>query len=67
MPIHRMRIHITFSRFLILCVFSGFGLASPGRSKNVMRRSSEASVIKPKVFIIDMVRTSYMVVSDFMT
>lgn len=53
----KMQFHTTASCFIAYCGLFEFGLASPRNAKDVMRRSSEVSVIRPKVFIIDMVCT----------
>ena len=54
---YKMRIYTTATRFLAFFGLVEFGLASPRTFKNVKYRSPEASIIKPKVFIIDMVYT----------
>ena len=47
-----------FNAARLLLAFSALldiALASPRNDKNVMPRTTKASVIKPKIFIIDMV------------
>jgi len=62
-----MRIDTTASCFLAFCGLFELGLASPRVSKNVLRRTSETFVIKPKVFIVDMVCSSCIMLSDLIT